>query len=130
MPRGAQTPVPRPESAVATTLRGGAFRNFLVSDLPSTRLVAYRAHVVEARPDEQSRSRDGGPPAARGRGGPRPHGDRRRVQIIDTAIDLFSAKGFHAVSLREIADKVGISQMHVSRLIRKALEAMRSETAA
>ncbi|MDQ4051340.1 MAG: TetR/AcrR family transcriptional regulator [Actinomycetota bacterium] len=66
--------------------------------------------MVEARPDEQSRSRDGGPPAARGRGGPRPHGDRRRVQIIDTAIDLFSAKGFHAVSLREIADKVGISQ--------------------
>jgi len=46
----------------------------------------------------------------RGRGRPRPHGDRRRVQIIETAVDLFSAKGFHAVSLREIADKVGISQ--------------------
>jgi RNA polymerase sigma-B factor len=30
----------------------------------------------------------------------------------------------------QIADKVGISQMHVSRLIRKALEAMREETAA
>jgi RNA polymerase sigma-B factor len=30
----------------------------------------------------------------------------------------------------QIADKVGISQMHVSRLIRKALEAMRDQTAA
>ena len=30
----------------------------------------------------------------------------------------------------QIADKVGISQMHVSRLIRKALETMREETAA
>ena len=29
----------------------------------------------------------------------------------------------------EIADRIGISQMHVSRLIRKALEAMRKETA-
>jgi RNA polymerase sigma-B factor len=27
----------------------------------------------------------------------------------------------------EIADRIGISQMHVSRLIRKALEAMREE---
>lgn len=30
----------------------------------------------------------------------------------------------------QIAEKIGISQMHVSRLIRKALETMREETAA
>ena len=30
----------------------------------------------------------------------------------------------------EIADRIGISQMHVSRLIRKALETMRDETVA
>ena len=29
----------------------------------------------------------------------------------------------------QIAEQVGISQMHVSRLIRKALEAVRAETA-
>jgi len=85
-------------------------RNFHLANLPSTRLVAYRAYVDELTPDEQSRRLAGGRATARRRGRPRPHGDRRRVQIIDTAIDLFSAKGFHAVSLREIADKVGISQ--------------------
>ncbi|MEV4357250.1 TetR/AcrR family transcriptional regulator [Nonomuraea sp. NPDC049625] len=40
----------------------------------------------------------------------RPHGDQRRREILDTAVTAFSANGFNAVSLREVADKADISQ--------------------
>jgi AcrR family transcriptional regulator len=34
----------------------------------------------------------------------------RRQQIVDAAVEVFSANGFHNGSLREVADRVGISQ--------------------
>ncbi|RLB33161.1 MAG: hypothetical protein DRH11_09620 [Deltaproteobacteria bacterium] len=35
--------------------------------------------------------------------------DRRRRQIIDAAIELFAAKGFHNATVREIAEKAGLT---------------------
>ncbi|MEL4504847.1 TetR/AcrR family transcriptional regulator [Luteococcus sp. H138] len=40
---------------------------------------------------------------------PSPKGDRRRAQIIETAIQLFGEVGYRGTSLRDIAAKVGIT---------------------
>lgn len=41
---------------------------------------------------------------------PKGHGAERREEILDAALALFSEKGVHAVSTRQIAEKAGISQ--------------------
>lgn len=41
---------------------------------------------------------------------PKGQGAERREEILDAALKLFSAKGLHAVSTRQIAEAVGISQ--------------------
>ncbi|MBF4571912.1 TetR/AcrR family transcriptional regulator [Herbiconiux sp. VKM Ac-1786] len=40
----------------------------------------------------------------------RPHGDARRRQILNSAMELFSARGFNGVSLAEVADHAGLTQ--------------------
>jgi AcrR family transcriptional regulator len=42
--------------------------------------------------------------------GPYAKSAERRRQIIEAALEAFSTRGFHAASLRDIADQVGISQ--------------------
>ncbi len=44
--------------------------------------------------------------------------DRRRKQIIDGAIELFSAKGFHSTTVREIADAAGMTMGSLYNYIR------------
>lgn len=45
---------------------------------------------------------------------PRPtKGQRTRQRILDAAFDLFGARGFHAVSLRDIASAVGVTHVTV-----------------
>jgi RNA polymerase sigma-B factor len=39
--------------------------------------------------------------------------------------EILHLRFFGGMTQREIADKVGISQMHVSRLIRRSLDTMR-----
>src|ERR1700753_1493729 len=34
----------------------------------------------------------------------------RRKEILDAAVEVFSASGFHKGSLRDVADRVGLSQ--------------------
>jgi AcrR family transcriptional regulator len=41
---------------------------------------------------------------------PRGHGGERREEILDAALGLFAANGVHAVSTRQIAQAVGVSQ--------------------
>lgn len=41
---------------------------------------------------------------------PKGQGAERREEILDAALTLFSEKGVHAVSTRQIAEKAGISQ--------------------
>jgi len=71
--------------------------------------------VVRAR----SRSRTGSHPRSGARNGPPPvAGDRpsrlaahdRRAQILDTAFDVFSEKGFHGARTRELARRAGVSE--------------------
>ena len=40
---------------------------------------------------------------------PSAKGDRRRAQILDTAVQLFGEEGYRGTSLRDIATKVGIT---------------------
>lgn len=40
----------------------------------------------------------------------RAHGDARKRQILDAALDLFSARGFNAVSVADLATRVGMTQ--------------------
>jgi AcrR family transcriptional regulator len=40
----------------------------------------------------------------------RARGDARKRQILDAALDLFSARGFHAVSVADLANQVGMTQ--------------------
>lgn len=35
---------------------------------------------------------------------------RRRRQLLDTALDVFAAKGFHATSMDDVADAAGVSK--------------------
>lgn len=37
-------------------------------------------------------------------------GDRRRAQIVDTAFDFFGSRGYHGVSMLEIADACGVTR--------------------
>lgn len=37
------------------------------------------------------------------------NGERRRAAIVNTAMEVFAEKGFHNLSLRQIADAVGVS---------------------
>lgn len=39
-----------------------------------------------------------------------PKGEARRKELLDAALTLFSTKGYHATSLADIADHVGITQ--------------------
>lgn len=40
----------------------------------------------------------------------RPRGDARRLEILQVARELFSARGFNSVGIAEIANRVGITQ--------------------
>src|SRR5918997_991722 len=47
--------------------------------------------------------------------GPRPRGIRlprkaRRVQLLDAALEVFVAQGYHAAAMDEIADRAGVSK--------------------
>ena len=47
-------------------------------------------------------------------GGERPRGLRlprgaRRAQLLSAALEVFSAQGFHAAAMDEIADRAGVS---------------------
>lgn len=44
--------------------------------------------------------------------------DRRRKQIIDGAIQVFTAKGFHSATVREIADAAGLTMGSLYNYIR------------
>lgn len=44
--------------------------------------------------------------------------DRRRKQIIDGAIQIFTAKGFHSATVREIADAAGLTMGSLYNYIR------------
>ena len=57
--------------------------------------------------------------------------DSRRQQILDTAVQLFGEKGYHATSLREVAAAAGLSQTDLlhhfpvkSSLLRGVLDRM------
>ena len=47
--------------------------------------------------------------------------DLRRRQIIEGAMHVFAAKGFHRATVREIADALGYSLSHTFRLHEDAL---------
>src|ERR1700694_4782548 len=54
-------------------------------------------------------------PARRGRlahptGGPMPTSPSTRQQILDTALTLFTVQGYDATSLRQIADRLGVTK--------------------
>ncbi|WP_242454487.1 TetR/AcrR family transcriptional regulator [Bailinhaonella thermotolerans] len=77
-----------------------------------------RAHVETAPPEAvRQGSADPGPAGERPRPGraarPEPRretkGDRTRARILDSATELFSRSGFHAVSLRDIAAHAGLT---------------------
>ncbi|MFD1719653.1 TetR/AcrR family transcriptional regulator [Georgenia deserti] len=52
---------------------------------------------------------------ARGVRGPYRSGIRRRAQIIDKAVEVFSSYGYRASTVREIADRVGITPAAVMK---------------
>ena len=46
---------------------------------------------------------------------PRPRGGRlprreRRVQLLDSALEVFVAQGYHAAAMDDIADRAGVSK--------------------
>ncbi|WP_229924872.1 TetR/AcrR family transcriptional regulator [Streptomyces sulfonofaciens] len=70
--------------------------------------------------DDTARGRASGRPAPRL---PRsPEAQRRRQEILHTAVETFAARGYHNASLAEIADRVGLTQAGVLHYFRsKAL---------
>ena len=55
-----------------------------------------------------------------------PRGMQERVMQVDNAVKDLSRRLGRSPSVAEIAERVGVSQMHVSRLIRRALERLRT----
>ncbi|MFT4044187.1 MAG: helix-turn-helix domain-containing protein [Gordonia sp. (in: high G+C Gram-positive bacteria)] len=53
--------------------------------------------------------------AARAKRGPYASGTARRAEILDAALALFGEVGYHGASLREIADRAGISHTGLLR---------------
>ena len=51
----------------------------------------------------------------------------RRAQIVEYAIEAIAELGYHQASVRKIAERVGVSQMNVSRLLAKALARLRDQ---
>jgi AcrR family transcriptional regulator len=64
-------------------------------------------------PERRPTPRDRGPRYGRAAGAderhPQARGDLRRQQIIDAAVDLFSAKGYRGTGLAALADRVGMT---------------------
>lgn len=54
-----------------------------------------------------------GTPKARGSRGPYRSGIRRRAQIVQEAVEVFTTYGYRASTMRQIADRVGISRAAV-----------------
>ncbi|WP_237421945.1 SigB/SigF/SigG family RNA polymerase sigma factor [Gordonia sp. SID5947] len=93
---------------------------------------AYHARSIDAEPDDEGRS-------IRETLG----SDDERISQIDEFVtlrpalerlpdrerEILSLRFFHAMSQSEIAAKVGISQMHVSRLLSRTLSSLRDELA-
>ncbi len=52
---------------------------------------------------------DGRVDAARPRGGRLPRRERR-VQLLDSALEVFAAQGYHAAAMDDIADRAGVSK--------------------
>ena len=61
-------------------------------------------------------------------------GEERRRQIVETAVDLFSRKGFRGTTTREIAEAAGISEAMIfkhfatKRELYSAIIEVKSET--
>jgi AcrR family transcriptional regulator len=63
--------------------------------------------AMTANDDGTWPARSAGPRARRGN---YPAGAARRVAIVEAAVEVFSATGFHKGTLRDVADRVGLSQ--------------------
>ena len=48
------------------------------------------------------------------------------AELADRELEILQLRFFDGLTQREIAERVGISQMHVSRLLRRSLEDMRA----
>ena len=51
--------------------------------------------------------------------------EEKRRAILEAAATVFARHGYHPTTVAQIANELGISQMHVSRLLRVALDKMR-----
>src|SRR4029453_9176360 len=40
----------------------------------------------------------------------REHAEARRLQLIDTALDVFAAKGLEAATIKDLSDAAGVAQ--------------------
>ena len=54
------------------------------------------------------------------------HAAQTGPKVQGAALKLFAQHGYAAVSMRQIAAEVGVSQMHVSRLLRQSMTMMRA----